>query len=95
LVPGGWYQPAVSATTSLADYFIGSIGRKTEAIATVLFEFMVKLIYRKNNPPFLLAEWLSTMARQKDMGLRSKGREFIAIPLSALVVPSSSMAIFG
>jgi len=30
-------------------YFIGSIGRKTEVIATVLFEFMINLIYRKNN----------------------------------------------
>ena len=30
-------------------YFIGSIGGKTEVIATVLFEFMVNLIYRKNN----------------------------------------------
>jgi len=30
-------------------YFIGSIGRKTEVIATVLFEFMVKLIYRGDN----------------------------------------------
>jgi len=30
-------------------YFIGSIGRKTETIATVLFEFMVKLIYKEQD----------------------------------------------
>jgi len=28
-------------------YFIGSIGRKTEIVATVLFEIMISLIYRK------------------------------------------------
>jgi len=30
-------------------YFIGSIGQRTEAIATILFEFVIKLIYRKDN----------------------------------------------
>jgi hypothetical protein len=30
-------------------YFIGSIGRKTETVATVLFEFMAKLIYKNQS----------------------------------------------
>ena len=36
-------------TGSLSYYFIGSIGKKTEAIATILFEVMIKLIYRKED----------------------------------------------
>jgi hypothetical protein len=30
-------------------YFIGSVGRKTQVVATVLFEFMVQLIYRNEH----------------------------------------------
>lgn len=37
-----------SHSCSRTDYFIGSIGRKTETITTVLFEFMINLIYRKD-----------------------------------------------
>jgi SRSO17 transposase len=44
-----WFRAAgISRQYKAFYYFIGSIGQKTEAIATVLFEFMVKLIYRKN-----------------------------------------------
>ena len=45
-----WFRWAgVSRRYKAFYYFIGSIGRKTEVIATVLFEFMINLIYRKNN----------------------------------------------
>ena len=45
-----WFRWAgVSRQYKAFYYFIGSIGKKTEVIATVLFEFMVNLIYRKNN----------------------------------------------
>jgi len=45
-----WFRWAgISRRYKAFYYFIGSIGRKTEVIATVLFEFMINLIYRKNN----------------------------------------------
>jgi hypothetical protein len=45
-----WFRSAgISRRYKAFYYFIGSIGRKTEVIATVLFEVMVHLIYRKNN----------------------------------------------
>jgi len=45
-----WFRAAgIQKRYKAFYYFIGSIGRKTEIVATVLFEFMVKLIYRKNN----------------------------------------------
>jgi hypothetical protein len=45
-----WFRAAgIQQQYKAFYYFIGSIGQRTEAIATILFEFMVKLIYRKDN----------------------------------------------
>jgi hypothetical protein len=45
-----WFRWAgVSRRYKAFYYFIGSIGRKTEIITTVFFEFTVNLIYKKNN----------------------------------------------
>jgi hypothetical protein len=45
-----WFRSAgISRQYKAFYYFIGSIGKKTEIVAAVLFEFMVNLIYRKNN----------------------------------------------
>lgn len=45
-----WFRAAgITQRYKAFYYFIGSIGRKTEAVATVLFEFMVNLIYRKDD----------------------------------------------
>ena len=44
-----WFRAAgITQRYKAFYYFIGSIGQKTETIATVLFEFMVNLIYRKD-----------------------------------------------
>lgn len=43
-----WFRAAgISQRYKAFYYFIGSIGQNTETIATVLFELMVKMIYRK------------------------------------------------
>ena len=45
-----WFRAAgITQRYKAFYYFIGSMGKKTEIIATVLFEFMVKLIYKKDN----------------------------------------------
>ncbi|UCD40104.1 MAG: transposase [Candidatus Bathyarchaeota archaeon] len=45
-----WFRAAgITQRHKAFYYFIGSIGKKTEIIATVLVEFMVKLIYNKDN----------------------------------------------
>lgn len=45
-----WFRAAgVTQQYKAFYYFIGAIGQKTEAIATILFEFMINLIYRKDN----------------------------------------------
>jgi len=44
-----WFRAAgITQRYKAFYYFIGSVGRKTETIATVLFEFMVNLIYAKD-----------------------------------------------
>jgi len=43
-----WFRAAgISQRYKAFYYFIGSIGRKTEIVATVLFEIMINLIYKK------------------------------------------------
>jgi hypothetical protein len=43
-----WFRAAgISQRYKAFYYFIGSVGRKTEIIATVLFEIMLSLIYKK------------------------------------------------
>ena len=43
-----WFRAAgISQRYKAFYYFIGSIGRKTEIVATVLFEIMISLIYKK------------------------------------------------
>jgi len=45
-----WFRAAgINQRYKAFYYFIGSIGQETETIATVLFEFMINLIYRKDN----------------------------------------------
>ncbi len=45
-----WFRAAgISQRYKAFYYFIGSIGRKTETIANVLFEIMINLIYRKDD----------------------------------------------
>jgi len=45
-----WFRAAgITKQYKAFYYFIGSIGRKTETIATILFEIMINLIYRKND----------------------------------------------
>jgi hypothetical protein len=45
-----WFRCAgISRHYKAFYYFIGSIGRKTEIVATVLFECMVQLIYKKEH----------------------------------------------
>ena len=45
-----WFRAAGATQRYKAFYyFIGSIGQRTETIATILFEFMVNLIYIKGN----------------------------------------------
>ena len=45
-----WFRAAgITQQYKAFYYFIGAIGQKTEAIATILFEFMINLIYRKDN----------------------------------------------
>jgi len=45
-----WFRAAgVSQQYKAFYYFIGSLGRKTETIATVLFEIMINLIYKKHD----------------------------------------------
>ena len=45
-----WFRAAgITKRYKAFYYFIGSIGRKTETIATILFEIMLSLIYRKND----------------------------------------------
>ena len=45
-----WFRAAgISQQYKAFYYFIGSIGRKTETVATVLFEIMINLIYSKDD----------------------------------------------
>jgi len=45
-----WFRSAgINRRYNAFYYFIGSIGRKTETVATVLFEFMINLLYRDAN----------------------------------------------
>lgn len=45
-----WFRSAgITRRYKAFYYFIGSIGRKTEIVATVLFEFMVELIYKNEH----------------------------------------------
>lgn len=45
-----WFRAAgITKRYKAFYYFVGSIGQKTEIIATVLLEFMIKLLYRKQN----------------------------------------------
>ena len=50
-----WFRAAgISKRYKAFYYFVGSIGQKTEIIATVLFEIMIKLVY-KNQDRVLMA----------------------------------------
>jgi len=45
-----WFRAAgITQRYKAFYYFIGSIGEKTEAITTILFEVMINLLYRKND----------------------------------------------
>jgi len=45
-----WFRAAgITKRYKAFYYFVGSIGQKTEIIATVLFEFMIKLVYKNQN----------------------------------------------
>ena len=45
-----WFRAAgISQRYKAFYYFIGSIGRKTEIVATVLFEIMIQIIYKNTN----------------------------------------------
>ena len=45
-----WFRAAgITERYKAFYYFVGSIGQKTEIIATVLFEFMIKLVYKNQN----------------------------------------------
>lgn len=45
-----WFRAAgITRRYKAFYYFIGSIGRKTEAVAAVLFEFMVRLVYKNEH----------------------------------------------
>jgi hypothetical protein len=45
-----WFQAAgITQQYKAFYYFIGSVGRKTETIATILFEIMINLIYSKDD----------------------------------------------
>jgi hypothetical protein len=45
-----WFRAAgISKRYKAFYYFVGSIGQKTQIIATVLFEIMIKLVYKNQN----------------------------------------------
>jgi hypothetical protein len=45
-----WFRAAgITQRYKAFYYFIGSLGRKTETIATILFEIMINLIYKKHD----------------------------------------------
>ena len=45
-----WFRAAgINKRYKAFYYFVGSIGQNTEIIATVLFEFMIKLVYKNQN----------------------------------------------
>jgi hypothetical protein len=45
-----WFRAAgINKRYKAFYYFVGSIGKNTEIIATVLFEFMIKLVYKNQN----------------------------------------------
>lgn len=45
-----WFRAAgITKRYKAFYYFVGSIGQKTEIIATVLLEFMIKLVYKNQN----------------------------------------------
>ena len=69
-------------------YFIGAIGRKTETIATVLFEIMINGIYQKQNRILMAIDDTAT----KRYGPKVEGAGIHRNPIST---PDGARFIYG
>jgi len=70
-----WFRAAgISRRYQSFYYFIGSIGRKTEIVATTLFEIMIQRIYKNTNIVLTAIDDSPTVR----YGPKVPGREFTA-----------------